>query len=130
MSRSERNTLPGGPSNSLIRDVRRVLKTYLHCTPGRECRLWLETWSWADRIAQGTWIDYLIPARRNKRKRWPSASEIATQYIALGLVEMKNDHKLRLNSRAMQCAPPSLASQPLALPDRSQESLPLFVEGS
>lgn len=102
---SERNTLPGGPSQRLIKHVRQVLRIYMGCRPQRESRVWREAWEWALRVAHRSML--YLPG---KRTRWPSSNEIATQYILLCLAEMKSSHSLRLPFNAMKFAPPGLAA--------------------
>lgn len=57
-------------------------------------RPWQATWSWAHAIANSYF-----------HTRWPSASEISTQYILLLLVEMKSNFALRLPFRAGKVIP-------------------------
>jgi len=99
---AERNELPGGPSARLIRDVRRELRRSLQCRPERRNKIWLLTWQWASHMAnrQSSW-----PHPRSKRKRWPFAHEIATQFILLALMEMRSQCRLRLPFQAEKHLP-------------------------
>lgn len=102
--KSERNTLAGSPSNKLVRDVRRVLYLYVRCKPRRDDRLWLDTWEWAAAIAGRNSLFGLVKGA--KPKRWPSPSEIASQFLFLALVEMRDSRQLGLPFRATEVVPP------------------------
>jgi hypothetical protein len=94
---AEEHSLPGGPKKKLVKDVRRHLSHY-GIRPTKS-ELWRATWSWADAIARSYWHTH-----------WPMASEIATQYILLLLVEMKSSFTLRLPYRAQKIVPPEVAA--------------------
>lgn len=97
---SERNRLPGGPSNALARRVRSHLNHFGIRPTARGGALWIATWEWANRIACSyAWA---------KGKHWPVASEIANQYLLLLLVEMKSSYGLRLPYRAADQVPDSV----------------------
>ncbi len=81
--------LPGGPSKILVRRVRSSLALY-NIRPQRQT--WRLTWEWANEIANSY--------GSRSHKRWPLATEIATQYIILLLAKMKNEDQLRLPFRA------------------------------
>lgn len=83
--------LPGRPKKQRVKDVRSHLWHYgirPKETP------WRAAWSWANAVANS----YFYP-------RWPSATEIATQYLVLLLVEMKQNRSLRLPYRASKVVP-------------------------
>jgi len=94
---AEEHSLPGWPKKRLVKDVRRHLSHY-GIRPTKT-ELWRAAWSWADAIARSYWHTH-----------WPMASEIATQYILLLLVEMKSNSMLRLPYRAQQIVPPEVAA--------------------
>jgi hypothetical protein len=85
-----REYLPGQPSQKRIREVRSVLKSWgvrpLKHT-WRGCDLWAATWEWADHVARSYY-----------RPIWPSPREIASQYLFLLLMHVRED--LRLPFRA------------------------------
>ena len=74
---AEERSLPGWPRKKLVKEVRSHLWHY-GIRPTK-FTIWQATWSWADAIARTYWHTH-----------WPMASEIATQYILLLLVEMKS----------------------------------------
>lgn len=88
---AEQRDLPGWPKKRLVKEVRRHLWRY-GIRP--QWAPWRATWSWANAIA----ISYY-------HTRWPSPSEISTQYILLLLVEMKANFSLRLPYRAGKVIP-------------------------
>lgn len=101
---SERNELPGNPSNELIRCVRRHLRTYCHCRPERGSRLWLMTWRWAAAIRYGSEsFNSIHGIKTGRRKPWPIHTEIASQYLFLCLMEMRQHYALRLPAKAQAC---------------------------
>lgn len=97
--------LPGGPSKRLIKLVRSRLRIFGIRPRGKQ---WYAAWSWANAIANS----YFYP-------RWPSTTEIATQYLVLLLVEMKEGGDLRLPYRASKVIPDEvkalLSSNPVPL---------------
>lgn len=94
---AEERSLPGWPKKKLVKDVRRHL-WYYGIRPTK-LTIWQATWSWAYEIAKSYWHTH-----------WPSPSEIATQYILLLLVEMKQSFMLRLPYRAGEKMPPEVAA--------------------
>ena len=88
---AEKRDLPGWPKKRLVRVVRSHLWRY-GIRPA--WKPWRATWSWAQAIATSYF-----------HTRWPSASEISTQYILLLLVEMKSNFALRLPHRANKVIP-------------------------
>jgi hypothetical protein len=94
---AEDHTLPGWPKKKLVKEVRRELWRY-GVRPVRQ-ELWRATWAWAEKIARSYW-----------RIHWPSPWEIATQYLLLLLVQMKENRCLRLPYRAMEHVPPEVAA--------------------
>lgn len=100
--------LPGAPSKALVRKVKSWLWHY--GVRPRDSRLWLMAWAWANDIRHS----YLVG-----RPRWPSPTEIATQYLVLLLAEMRT--LMKLPFRARERMPAAVAQQlgapqPLALP--------------
>jgi len=93
---AEERSLPGWPKKKLVKEVRRHLWHY-GIRPTK-CEIWRATWAWAAAIARSYW-----------HVHWPLPSEIATQYILLLLVEMKQSHMLRLPYRAGDHIPPEVA---------------------
>lgn len=94
---AEERSLPGWPKKKLVKDVKQRLSHY-GIRPTKS-ELWRAAWSWADAIARSYWHTH-----------WPMASEIATQYILLLLVEMKSNSMLRLPYRAQKIVPPEVAA--------------------
>lgn len=110
MSASERNTLPGGPANSLVRKVRAVLYGYCRSKPRKEDRLWHMAWEWACAIRSREEVFHLTIGYRPRKKPWPSPQEIASQYLLLCLVEMRSCHALRLPHNAAERMTASVAA--------------------
>jgi hypothetical protein len=106
---SERNTLPGGPSKNRITQVRQFLRPW-GIRPTRDSSLWVETWRWAWEVAK-SYNTLALPGI--PRHRWPLASEIASQYVFLVLLEMGK--RLRLPFRAGQHLTPFLQTRLQAL---------------
>lgn len=100
---SERNTLPGSPSNSLVRDVRRILRLYVASQPKRDDKNWKEAWAWANRCRYERMVYSFEPLKR--AKNWPLPSEIASTFLLLALAEMRDSRMLRLPYLAERCAP-------------------------
>ena len=107
---SERNTLPGGPGNNLVRKVRAVLYAYCRSKPQQGDRLWHMAWEWAYAIRSREEVFHLTIGYRPRKKPWPSAQEIASQYLLLCLVEMRSCRALRLPHNAAEYAPASVAA--------------------
>lgn len=112
--------LPGIPSKSLVAKVRKALNQY-GIKP--QHRLWRLTWEWA---ADCTFRNSLFL----KTKRWPSAYEIATQYLFVLIAEMRAERNLRLPRNAGVCLTQSIReivsgveSGLLSLPAADKESL-------
>jgi hypothetical protein len=86
----DHRTLPGNPRKSKVIAVRRALNHYgIRPTGGRAFRLneiWRDAWTWA--VACSTW--------RGGKRDWPTDTEIASQYIFLLLMEMRNSSQLQL----------------------------------
>jgi len=100
---SERNDLPGQPSNELIRQVRKTLWLYCHCRPQRMSRTWLMTWRWAAAICGRNESFNRVYGIKAKRKPWPRATEIASQYLFLCMMDMRQHYALGLPARASDC---------------------------
>jgi len=92
--------LPGGPQQKLIKAVRSQLRVYGIRPKGDWCPIWQETWRWAHEIA----ISYY-------HTNWPSAREIAAQYVLLILTEMNADGALKLPYRATKRMTPAVAQR-------------------
>ena len=88
---AEQRDLPGWPKKRLVKLVRAHLWRYGIRPRGKP---WHATWSWANAIA----ISYF-------HTRWPSSTEIGTQYVLLLLTEMKENSVLRLPFRASKVIP-------------------------
>lgn len=101
--RPEHWDLPGHPRIKLIREVRRTLWSYLRCRPNRDDTTWKMAWEWA--YACGNRNSLVGIVKNAKRTRWPSASEIASQYILLALADMRGSFQLRVPFRATECVP-------------------------
>ena len=93
---AEERSLPGWPKKKLVKEVRRHLSHY-GIRPSK-CEIWRATWAWAAAIARSYW-----------HVHWPLPCEIATQYILLLLVEMKQSCMLKLPHRASEIVPPEVA---------------------
>lgn len=119
MSASERNFLPGGPGNSLIRQVRRILFTYCRSRPQRTDRAWINAWDWARAIRDREEFWQLVVKAKTKRRPWPAAAEIASQYLLLALADMKDARALRLPFHAAECVTPAVV-EALKIGDRTQ----------
>ena len=102
---AEQRDLPGWPKKRLVKAVRRHLWRYGIRPRGQP---WRAAWSWASAIANSYFHTH-----------WPSASEIATQYLLLLLAEMQGNDALRLPFRASKVVPAEvramLPSNPLPL---------------
>lgn len=98
---SEAKELPGSPSPDRVKSVRRFLKTYLNASPPRLDRCWLLTWEWAANVA-GSYL----------HKNWPSAKEIAVQWLILKLSVIRSDHVgVKLPARALSEMPLGVKQQ-------------------
>lgn len=115
---TERNELPGGPSNRLIKDVRKVLWRYLRSRPERASRAWVLAWEWANNIRYRNGLYLSKP-----KGRWPMPNGIASQYLFLVLTEMKDKHALRLPFNAAECVPDDLLPRLTGLPSRGESQL-------
>jgi hypothetical protein len=93
-------------SRRRVNDVRRILRSY-GIRPMQPA--WSLTWLWAKQIADS----YVY------RPTWPTASEIASQYMLLMLAAMREDRALRLPYRVWRNVPDAVAatlgSQPAQL---------------
>jgi hypothetical protein len=104
-----RNDILGGPSGTRIKEV----KSYLHRwgIKPRE-RIWWLTWTWAASIASRQDCDLLVAGiSRAKRRRWswPSADEIASQYVFLLLMDIRDT--LQMPRRAGEHIPPPVLAE-------------------
>lgn len=120
--------LPGGPSKTLLRRVRSSLRQYGIAPSIRQERLWRQCWDWAYHVARSyKW--------GTAKLAWPSPNEIASQYVTLVLIEMKEASALRLPFRAFEpeCVPDHLAERlraySAALPDApAREERPAIAD--
>ena len=94
---AEERSLSGWPKKKLVKEVRSHLWHY-GIRPTK-LTIWRATWAWADKIASSYW-----------HKHWPLPTEIATQYILLLLVEMKQSCMLKLPYRAGEHLPAEVAA--------------------
>jgi hypothetical protein len=99
-----REYLPGQPSQKRIKEVKAALhrmgiRPLKHTWRGID--LWHATWEWAYQVARS----YACPVGRY-RPRWPRSSEIASQYVLLLLMHIRDD--LRLPFRAETMIPASV----------------------
>lgn len=85
--------LPGWPAKRLVKEVRSHLWRF-GIRPKRDGDAWRATWEWARGIADSYY-----------HSRWPTATQIATQYMLLLLLEMRSSAMLRLAPRAREHAP-------------------------
>ncbi len=111
--------LPGHPPARQIREVRRALKSY-GITP--QFRYWRLTWQWANKVR----LSYPVA-----RPRWPRATEMGAQYMAILLADMRDNYALKLPYRAAEQIPPEVSialvplkplaqTQPAALPAHTE----------
>jgi hypothetical protein len=105
---AEQRDLPGWPKKRLVKLVRSHLWMYGIRPRGKP---WIAAWSWANAIANS----YFHP-------RWPSSTEIGTQYVLLLLVEMKENLVLRLPFRASKVIPDEVRVMPPSNP------VPLLIQ--
>lgn len=122
------SNLPGDPSKLLIRKVRRHLKTYGIIPRGTYAtrnHLWRMTWEWAWSVALSYDQFRLMTEAHRRRHRWPRASEIGAQYVALLLAEMRDNRDLKLPYRAADHCPIAtrIALAPMAF-DAEPKQLP------
>jgi hypothetical protein len=66
---------------------------YLRCRPYRLDECWRMAWEWAYACARR---DDLLSFKTDRRLRWPSPNEIASQFVLLALARLRDDHQLRL----------------------------------
>jgi hypothetical protein len=110
---AESRDLPGWPKRKLVKQVRQQLASY-GIRPSLS-KLWHEMWAWSSKITSS----YIFP-------RWPLASEIASQYVFLLLLEMQANHALKLPYRAAEQVPEGLkqrlsVSRPLLMLEQKEE---------
>lgn len=106
---AEEKTLPGCPKKKRVKEVKSHLWSY-GIRPSIH-RLWTMTWSWAHEISISHY-----------RQRWPLPSEIASMYVFLLFLEMKQNFSLKLPHKAMERMTPAVL-QHLALTQK-QPGLP------
>lgn len=112
MTRQEMDAnLPGDPSKLLVSRVRKSLKQY-GIQPAR-LGTWRMAWQWAANVMR-SYAGAMAVVGTPRKKQWPGAGEVAAQYMALLLVEMKDGWALRLPHRAATCLPVEVAARVLA----------------
>ncbi len=111
MAESERNYLPGGPSNRLVKEVRRTLWTKFQCRPGRYSDTWYRTWKWAAAVCNRCDSFNRVYGIKQRSKPWPSSTEIATQYMLICMAEAHKHYGVRVHRRASECLENDEASQ-------------------
>jgi hypothetical protein len=97
--------LPGQPSAKRVREVRSYLKRWgirplTHTWRGID--LWRATWEWAHQVGRSYW-----------NFRWPNPKDIASQYVLLLLMHIRDD--LHLPFRAGTMIPASVKALAPAL---------------
>ncbi|MEX0718664.1 MAG: hypothetical protein WD066_18870 [Planctomycetaceae bacterium] len=100
------NDLPGRPTKTLVRGVRRVLWDYCRCRPQLHDRHWRLTWEWAAKEAEDS---LLFQFGKRRRARWPRSNEIASRYLLLCLMEMQACCQLRIGTNSQRSMPDSVA---------------------
>lgn len=91
--------LPGRPRVSLVKQVKRVLRLYFDARPAEFNHNWRACWLWADNIRWKT-------SHFGKGSPpWPTASEIAAQYVLLCLTSMRDGGDLKLHYKAVEAMP-------------------------
>jgi hypothetical protein len=111
MTRTEMDAhLPGDPSKLIVRRVRQTLKLY-GIMP--KFGTWRLAWKWAAAVMNSYGGDMCLIGKPRK-KNWPGASEIAAQYMALLLIDMRDGWALKLPHRAAKHLPPEVAAAVLA----------------
>lgn len=104
----EANSLPGNPPKSLIAKVRSELWAYVKSRPPKNDQLWRDVWYWAAACREKqNW--YVTRPRRGQG--WPSPSEIASQFLYMGLSEMKAMGRLKLPFMAKEAVTPRIAER-------------------
>ncbi len=112
---SERNTLSGCPSNKLVRDVRGILFRRLGARPRRDDVNWKQAWEWAAACCSRS--EFWQFGKQPRRRPWPSPCEIASQFLLLVMMDMRDMHQLRLPWRAPECVPPSISRRFSGVPE-------------
>ena len=95
--------LPGRPRVSLVKKVKAILRLYFSAVPGEWGTNWRATWLWADAIRWKT------PHFGKGSPPWPSATEIATQYVLLCLTSMRDGTGLMLHYKAVEAMPEGIS---------------------
>lgn len=108
---SERNYLPGGPSNRLVKEVRRTLWLNFQCRPGRDSDSWYRTWKWAAAVCNRCDSFNRVYGINQRSKPWPTSNEIATQYMLICMAEAHKYFGVRIHRRATECLENDEASQ-------------------
>jgi len=96
--------LPGRPRVTLVKEVKSTLRLYFGARPQEFETRWRQTWVWADEIRWKT------PHFKKGSPPWPSATEIASQYILLCLAAMRDGVGIRLHYKAVEAMPLSVSA--------------------
>lgn len=110
MTRTEMDAyLPGDPSRLLVSKVRSALKFY-GIVPTNSGR-WSLAWSWAAEVMKSYGRSHLMAGmmKEYRKKHWPAAGEIAAQYMAILLADMRDGCSLKLPYRSAECLPVPVA---------------------
>lgn len=95
--------LPGRPRVSLVKEVKKTLRLYFSSRPGEWDTNWRQCWAWADEIRwKTTHFGKGSPP-------WPSATEIASQYVLLCLTSMRDGSGIRLHPKAVEAMPQAVS---------------------
>lgn len=124
--RPEHDELPGRPPKKLVKNVRGFLWRRLRSRPHRQDECWRAAWQWAAACSDRS-NRYLSL----KRRYWPPANEVASQYLLLVLTQIRDDHQLRLPMHAAETVgtvsarfPGLAAASPLPTIEAAPAALP------
>ena len=104
---AEDHSLPGIPRKGLVKKVKSVLWQYLRSRPDKNDRNWKIAWQWAYDCFQRDRM--FAVGKQYSRTKWPSPSEIASQYIFLVMLEMRSSCQLKLPFEAKETLPLEVA---------------------
>jgi hypothetical protein len=77
----------------------------MRCRPQRNDPNWRQCWQWASNIKCNS-LCYVY-----RKAKWPDAREIASQYVFLGILEMRESFQLSLHRKAKQLMPQSVVQR-------------------
>ena len=125
----DHRTLPNYPRKSLVLAVRKQLNRYgirpTGSAPAALNQIWRDAWEWA---AVCRYAGYDRPnSRRMNWNKWPTAREIAAQYVYLLLVTMQCDFALSLPhaARSARKIPAAIAAR-YQIPTPTPSPFPLL----